>query len=321
VGTPAAKSIARYTYSLENPVTPFDISGLGTYLLMEPGANDTVWVALQGYIYKVAPDGLSLPAVFKDTSYFKQRPASAPFYRKNFSDIKFGPRNSLYVTLLGIGSGQRSIYCINPDSSTPVVYTSSLSKTAFDSVKMVYDGNGNIYVGAQSSGISLVRGTPTSVTADAVVLTGDYSNFAFVELRIFNSYLYAATFGSIVRSPINTDGTVGPREQTPVLDLSTQTDTIVRSCTISSFGIANDGTIFVALLNNSNYSLYILENGSLTPYYRDNTILPTAVDQILWEKDSRFLYLSRGKNGLATSGRLYKMGMAKNDGTPFYGAQ
>jgi hypothetical protein len=318
--TPAAKSLARYTYSLENPVIPFDISGLGTYLLMEQGANDTVWVVLQGYIYKVTPDGLSLPILFKDTSYFKQRPVTAPFYRKFFSDIKFGPRGSLYVTLIGTGSGQRSLYCINPDSSNPVVYTSSLVKTPTDTAKMVYDGNGNFYIGIKSSGLSLVRGSPTSLIADAVISTGDYSNFSFVEIHIFNGYLYAADFGRIVRSPINTDGTVGT-EKIPVIDLSTQTDTIVRSCTLSSFHIANDGTIFVSLINNSNYSLFILENGTLTPYYRDNTILPTRVDQILWGKDSRYLYLSRGKFGLATSGRLYKVGMAKNDGTPFYGAQ
>jgi hypothetical protein len=324
VVTPAAKSLVKYTYSLENPLLPFDISGLGTYIVMESGQNDTVWMALQGYIYKVSPSGQGLPILFKDTSYFKPLPIASSPFRKPFGDIKFGPKGSLYLTLIGTGPSQRAIYCVNPDSSRPVVYTNALTKTATDTTRMVYDGNGNFYIGIKSSGLFLVRGTTTSVVATSVASTGSFSAFPFTELRIFNGYLYASNWGTIVRSLINTDNTVDAAKIS-VLDLSTQTDPVVRGSTITSFSIGNDGTIFVALSNNSNYSLYVLENGSLTPYYHDTTILPTGVpsgiDQLLWRSDSRFMYLGRGRRGLATSVRLNKVGMAKNDGTPLNGGQ
>ncbi|MGD0038257.1 MAG: hypothetical protein ABSC53_13310, partial [Bacteroidota bacterium] len=114
---------------------------------------------------------------------------------------------------------------------------------------------------------------------------------------------------SLFRSQINPDGTVGSKQ--PVVNIAA--DTSLRGCTISSFNFASDGTVFVSLLGNANYSLFILENGSLSPYYHNN-ILPTGISQLIWG-GGRYLYLRS-----STATNLYKMGMAKEDNTPLLGA-
>lgn len=302
-----ADSIGKLSYNLESPIISFDISAItGTYLVMEAGTGDTMWIASKGSISKLSPNGIDL-IPYKDTSYLKPKDITkaATAFANDFSDMKFGPHGFLYATFNTTNCDL--IYQLHPDSATPVVYASfpAINSTS----KFDFNSNGDLYTG-KSIGLFLVKQGSTPVAV------GDYTTDIFVEIRVFNGYVYAATSTSLFKSPIDpATGMVGNKET--VVNIAVA-DTNLKSCTISSFNFASDGTVFLSLLNNASYSLYILENGSLSPYYRSN-ILPIGIDQLIWG-GSKYLYLSRGKTGTAADPRLYKMGMAKEDNTPLLGA-
>jgi hypothetical protein len=300
-----ADSFAKISYNLESPIRSSDISAIaGTGLVMEANKGDTMWIASKGYINMLLPNGTDL-IPYKDTSYLKAKIGKAATdFAQNFSDMKFGPQGFLYATFST--STSNILYQLHPDSATPVVYkqstvTNSISKFDFNS-------NGDIYTGYKS-GLFLAK------QGSAPVTVGDYTGVTFVEIRVINGYVYAANTTSLFRSLINADGTVENKET--VVNIAT--DTHLTGCTISSFNLASEGTVLVSLLGNAKYSLYILENGSLSPYYYLSNILPTGIDQLIWGGD-RYLYLSRGKTGTSTATRLYRMGMAKEDNTPLHGA-
>jgi hypothetical protein len=300
-----ADSIGKFSYTLESPIRSSDISAIaGTYLVMEAGKGDTMWIASKGYINMLLPNGTDL-IPYKDTSYLKAKIGkTATDFAQNFSDMKFGPHGFLYATFNTTNSNL--LYQLHPDSATPVVYarfTASNSTSKFD-----FNSNGDLYTG-KSIGLFLVKPGSTPVAV------GDYTGVTFVEIRVINGYVYAANSTSLFKSRINpADGTVENKET--VVNIAA--DTNLTGCTISSFNLASDGTVLVSLLGNANYSLYILENGSLSPYYRNN-ILPRGIDQLIWGGD-RYLYLSRGKTGTSAAIRFYRMGMAKEDNTPLHGA-
>jgi hypothetical protein len=326
---PAADSIAKYPYTIENPITgDAVVSNIfsGNLLVMEADKGDTIWIANMpnsgiklGYIYKLLPDGVTM-TVFMDTSYLKPKINNkASDFTNPFADLKIGTGGFLYATF----SNVNSIYCMDPNSSAPVVYaTLSANSTA----KFDFDDNKNIYTG-KNNGLFLVKpdGSNSSV--------GDYTgSITFGEIRVIknannNKFVYALigaaaakpTFTQLYRSPINNDGTVGSKQL--VYDITA--DTAFNGCTISSINVKSDGTVLLSLYTNSavngnqNYSLFVLENnGSLTPYYKDNTILPTGIDQLIWGS-GRYLYLSKGKTNTSST-RFFKMGMEQN-GAPYLG--
>jgi hypothetical protein len=302
-----ADSLANVSYNLESPISSSDMSGIptGGVGVMEANKNgtvggDTIWIASTGYITMLLPNGIDL-IPYKDTSYLKPKINNkATDFTKAFADMKFGPGGCLYATFVG----SKSIYQLDPASATPVVYVTF--SAAYNSSVFDFNSNGDIYFNGLKSGLILVKkGSATPV----VVGSADYAGTTFVGIRIYNGYVYGANTTSLFRSLINPDGTVGSKQ--PVIDIAA--DTSLRGCTISSFNIASDGTVLVSLLGNANYSLYILENGSLSPYYHNN-ILPTGINQLIWG-GGRYLYL---RSSTATS--LYKMGMAKENNTPLLGA-
>ncbi len=311
---PSADSIGQYQYNIEQPASSFDLSSANAIAtsipVVEIGSGDTMWIGTTGYISKMAPTGGGA-ITFKDTSYLKPRmpvngKSTPTDFARNFFDMKFGPGSVLYATFNNASTGN-IIYRLDPDSSTPVVYaTISGTKSAgfFD-----FDDNGNLYTG-NTKGLFLVKpgGSSSSV--------GDYSSFTFVALRVIkdaggNKYVYAANSGGLYRSPINSDGTVGSGQQ--VYSIASDTSKIIAGVSITSFSVASDGTVLVAVTGNSSYSLFVLENGTLTPYYYNQSILPTGIQQLTWGND-RWLYLNLGGSP------LYKMGIATGNGTPLLGA-
>ena len=302
-----ADSVGKVSYNLESPINSSDLTAIptGGVGVMEANKNgtvggDTIWIASTGYVTMLMPNGIDL-IPYKDTSYLKPKISNkVTDFAKAFSDMKFGPGGLLYATF----AGSKSIYQLDPASTSPVAYitfAAAYSSSVFD-----FNSNGDIYFNGLKSGLILVKKGSTS---SVVVGSADYAGTTFIGIRVFNGYVYAASSTSLFRSPINPDGTVGSKQQ--VVDIAA--DTSLRGYTISSFNFASDGTVFVSLLGNANYSLYILQNGSLSPYYHNN-ILPTGINQLIWG-GGRYLYL---RSGTATS--LYKMGMAKDDNTPLHGA-
>jgi hypothetical protein len=307
---PAADSIATYQYNIEQPVISSDLSSFisGSYVVTSGKGNsvgDTVWIAATGYLYEMIP-GVTVPVMFKDTSYLKPKmivngKSTATDFAKPFMDMKVGPGGVLYATFNNPQT-DTSIYRIDPNSAFPQVYATLSKKSVgyFD-----FNDNGNAYTG-NANGLFLVKPDGTSGSV------GDYGSFTFVGLRVIkdaggNKFVYAASSSGLFRSPINSDGTVGAREQ--VYAIASDTSRLVAGGAISSFDVAADGTLFIALSGTSTYSLFTLENGSLVPYYHDGSILPTGITQIGWGS-GRWLYLNSG----ATT--LYRMGVATNSGAP-----
>jgi hypothetical protein len=325
---PAADSIVKYPYTIENPITADAVVSnifSGDLLIMEADKGDTIWIADMpnsgiklGHIYKLLPDGVTM-TVFKDTSYLNPKIYNKAFTNA-FADLKIGTGGFLYATFANVNS----IFCMNPNSSTPVIYaTLSANSTA----KFDFDDNGNIYTG-KNNGLFLVKpdGTNSSV--------GDYTGTnTFCEIRVIKNtnndkFVYALigatapakqTSTQLYRSPINNDGTVGNKQL--VYDITA--DTAFSGCTISSLNVKSDGTVLLSLYTsyavngNQNYSLFVLENnGSLTPYYQDRTILPVGIDQLIWGS-GRYLYLSKGKTNTSST-RFFRMGMEQN-GAPYLG--
>jgi hypothetical protein len=170
---------------------------------------------------------------------------------------------------------------------------------------MDFNTNGNIYAG-KTNQLYLVK-TDTSVTP-----VGDYSGITFIEIRVINGYVYVADSTSLYRSAINPDGTLGNKEG--LFNVTTPVNLSPRR--ISSFNIATDGKIYLSLMSDPKYSVFILENGTIIPFYMES-ILPFTVDQMIWG-NGRYLYLSRGKSLTSTFVRFYRIGMGKN-GAPYNG--
>jgi hypothetical protein len=311
-----ADSMSAISYNLEAPVRSFDIAGLrGTVSVMEANKNgttegDTVWMASNitstgSFITMVLPDGTVKP--YKDTSYLKPKAPvtnKATDFFKAISDMKFGPQGFLYATFVG----SKSLYQLNPASAMPVVYATV--PAAYTSSVFDFNSNGDIYFNGLRGGLLLIKkGATTSVAVGAA----DYAGTTFAGIRVYNGYVYGAAASSTIlfRSPINSDGTVGSKET--VINIAADTSLHLNNCTISSFNFGADGTIFLSLLNNTIYSLYVLKNGSLSPYYYNN-ILPTEINQLTWG-GGRYLYLR-----VSAATTLYRMGMAKEDNTPLLGA-
>jgi len=332
---PATDSIVKYPYTIENPITPDAVVSTifsGDLLIMEADKGDTIWIAGMpksgaklGHIYKLLPDGVTM-TVFKDTSYLVPKiSGKASVFTYPFADLKIGPGGFLYATfVLPSSAAASSIYCMYPDSTTPKIYA---TLSANNAEKFDFDDNGNIYIG-KSNGLFLIKpgGTNSSV--------GDYTGTnTFGDIRVikdanndkFVYALYGSTtaanqkFTQLYRSPINNDGTIDNKQL--IYDISA--DTAFSGCTISSFTVKSDGTVLLSLYTssavngNQNYSLFMLENnGSLTPYYEDNTILPVGIDQLIWGS-GRYLYLSKGKTNTSST-RFFRMGMEQN-GAPYLG--
>jgi hypothetical protein len=326
---PAADSIAKYPYSIENPVSSAAVVSnifSGNLLVMEADKGDTIWIASMpnsgtklGVIYKLLPDGVTM-TVFKDTAYLKTRINNkASDFVNAFQELRVGPGGFLYATFLN----SNTIYCMDPSSATPVTYA---TLTANSTAKFDFDENGNIYTG-KNNGLFLVKPDRT------ISGVGDYTgSITFGDIRVIKNsssakFVYALvgaaavrpTFTQLYKSPVNADGTLGAKQL--VYDVTADT-AISSDCTLSSFTVKSDGTILLSLYTNAavngnqNYSLFVLEsNRSLTPYYSDITILPVGIDQLIWGS-GRYLYLSLGKTNTAT--KFYKMGMEQT-GAPYLG--
>ncbi len=312
VVVPAADSTGKILYNMEQPVSTLDLSsasGMSTSIpVVEIGKGDTIWIGTIGYVSEIAPTGGAAIA-FKDTSYLKPKvlvsgKSTATDFAKNFMDMKFGPGGVLYATFNNTNTSN-TIYRLDPDSSMPYAY-STLSKTK-SAAYFDFDDNGNLYTG-DTQGLYLVKpdGSSSSV--------GDYSPFTFVALRVIkdasgNKFVYAASSTALFESPINSDGSVGGKVQL----YNILSDTNFASNRVSSFSVASDGTVFISVTGNANYSLCVLKSGSLSPYYHNTSILPAGIQQSIWGND-KWLYLSVGASP------LYKMGIATESGTVLLGA-
>lgn len=284
VGVPSALGTSKIqSYKVEQPVRAFGDFSRFTYALMaaDVDKDENIYMASRRIIYKIPPDGINIVTWASLGSDFAK-----------ITDLKLGPPNSSKKYLYALIDKQ-AIYRFDLSTAKNVkfaVFPSAVDKGDFDD-------KGNFYA-AKSNGVYVLHPDSTFLGPQGV------KSVTINELRVFNSYLYAATAKILYRIPITDDkGKLGTQEA--VVDLNKNAD--LKSCEISSFNFSSDGTIYLCLKGHARYSVFVLEtDGSITPFYSAN-ILPRLVEQMIWGC-GRYLYLCRGSL-VRDSVRFYKMGM------------
>ncbi|MBN1397335.1 MAG: IPT/TIG domain-containing protein [Bacteroidetes bacterium] len=308
IAIPRAMTTATIRYTIEQPIEQFgDFTRYSNkFTVMEFDKNGYLYVMDNGRnLYQVTRDGLYITKLMGQESIGSALATT--------TDMKFGTGGLLYCVV----GNKRGIYRIDVSTtdrvSNPYI---TLPSAAGNLSKLDFDASGNIFT-AGNKGVFRVS------TSDVVTETGHYNGNAITELRIIGNDLYVS-YGSILsKNVINTDGTLGNDEL--VVDVSTKAG--LSSCTINSFNIDAAGTIFLSLTGNPDYSIFVIESdGSVMPYYKEPSILPSAnTDQLIWSNNSRYIYLNRSSNFPSvpdTAGsnnyRLFKMGLPEV-GKPYNG--
>jgi len=186
-----------------------------------------------------------------------------------------------------------------------------VSQLDFDEKGNIYTaGNGNLYFADSSVGMG------TAPTFTAISGYPPIANMNLIKIRVVkesgNQYLYVADPTHVWKSQVM--GVGSSFNGTLLVDLSTHPE--LSGCTISSFEIDENSSIFLCLKNSPKYSLFICENnGSVTPFYSDPRILPNTVDKLMWG-NSKYLYLI--SSSLSGAGKIYRMTLDRN-GAPYQG--
>ncbi len=297
-------------YQLEAPVAQFCDLHTEPYPLgvMEFDKDGYLYAAAAGnrLLFQITPDGAVWNRIMGQTQI--------PIDLAGITDMKFGPGGYLYCEV-GTGDMYRIDVVSRARITSPFV---SFPYSAGNLAKFDFDPSGRFYT---SGDIGLFL-ADTNGNASP---TGHYGGgVKIIELRVVNGFLYAAHGSILSKNVINADGSLGPDQL--VVDVSTVPG--LSGCTLSSFNIDETGVVYLAVYyssqNRAGYSIFVVESPtSVAPFYYDEGMLPTPVDQILWSNNSRYLYLNRSFSLLQDSTgtgnyRLYRMGTLHN-GAPYNG--
>lgn len=277
-------------YKIEEPISEFGDFSRENYDLMaiEVDQNENLYIASRRRILHLTSDGVYLTQLLSLGSKFA-----------GITDIKLGPGGLLYVL-----TGDKELYTLNLESGADEIY----SKFSQDAERFDFDVNNNIY-GGYKRGLFVIKSDKTESS------TGYYSGVNILEVRVVGNYVYVLTADKLSRNPIlDSDGAVGETEV--VVNLDSQSD--LQNCEFKSVNFSASGDVLFAIRGHNRYSLFILEEGSLNPFYAID-IIPQTVDQIIWGS-GRYLYLNRGITLERDSVRLYRMGM-ESLGSPYNGRQ
>lgn len=230
-----------------------------------------------------------------------------PVAYRRITDARFGPGTpglNLYTA-----NGTNIINSVRVDTASTSTRPIAVDTLPAPVIKLEFNENGDLYAGG-NDGIFLVNGGPQSL---------GFAGLNIKTIRIFNGYMYVADSLNVWKSPILSDGSLGVSE--PLVNISGNPD--LSGCLISSIELDIDGSIYICLRNHSQYSLFFRESdGSITPYYYDQNILPRTVEQLTFGRDGH-LYLISSSLRVGTqwqAGRVFRMNLNRN-GAPYYGRQ
>jgi hypothetical protein len=294
VVVPSADVVAKISnYNLEQPINEVPIfNGPPKFFVIEADKSGSFWIGAPRAIYRITPDGLFFTA-FMDRTKLNTR-------FTQFTDIKSGAGGFLYL----VTGFRPEIFRVDPADSTKGVeiYATLPSNTA----KLDFDEQGNLYTG-RSDGVFVVN------TSGTITSTTQYAGITITEVRVFNNDLYVSDAKNVWKSSISTGGTLGAPQ--PLVNLNNLPG--LATCSISSFNLGADGTVYLCLHGHPQYFVFVLESdGSVTPFYVDN-IIPDLVDQLVWAYHSRYLYLNRSISLTGAGSRVYRMGMEKEGARNF----
>ncbi len=303
---PAAYTIVTYDkkYKIERPFYPYISETVSQYFAMDIDENENLYIGSKQVIYQIQP-AVDTIMIYKNLA-------------KDFikiTDLKLGPDGYLYIL-----ASKNNVYRVSAstESETYVTLTSVTEK-------MDFDQNQNIYTGYKN-GIDVIKADKS------VNSSGLYAGvFTIKGIRVYNGAVYtnAAYTGKDTlftskeaiwkNSILDANGTLDTLKQI-VFDLSNYADPLLNTCVISSFDFDANGTLYLILTKKNVYLshyLYVLENGILVPFYRDN-ILPKRLDHIVWGSQ-QLAYVNRGFTVMsADSIHVLRMNMGI-EGAPYYG--
>ena len=247
----------------------------------------------------------------------------------NSGNLLSGDYSAVSAMAFGPGSSRRNLFiAVNKNYIARIAVFDTLNRTGtkyaspvkltvpaavsaldFDEKGNMYTaGNGNLYVADTSVGNS---------TAPVFTPISGYSGVTnLIKIRVVNgSNIYIADSMHVWKGQLT--GTALAMGA-PLVDLSLHPEL---SGKLSSFDVDASGSVFLCIKNNPNYSLFFCESdGSITPFYKDPSILPNTADRIVWG-NSKYLYLISSalqSGGSYVAGRVYRLTLDRN-GAPYQG--
>ena len=292
------------TYMVELPgavVGAYPAANFPTILASECDnqAQENLYTTYGKTLYKTDFAGVTQSVVLNAANLLSSDYASA-------TALSFGPGSHGRNLFIAVGKSYIArLYVADTLARTnlPVKLTvpAAVSQLDFDEKGNLYvGGNGYLYVADSSVG--------TGAAPPFTPITGYTGSVNIIKIRVVKEsgiqYLYVADSTHVWKSQAGSSFNGG----TPLVDLSAHTE--LSGCTISSFDLDENGSIFLCLKHHPIYSLFIRENdGSITPFYSDSNILPNTVDKLMWG-NSKYLYLV--SSSLTGSGKIYRLTLDRN---------
>lgn len=279
--------------------------------------NENIYVMSVGKnLYKTDPAGVTRTTILNSQNLVPSEYAS-------ITTIAFGPGSkdkNLFIADGKSNIGRIDVYdTLNrtgTKSPSPVKLITPAPVSGLD-----FDENGNMYVAGNAN----LYIADTSVGNSAAPTFNTISGYAgvtnLIKIRIIkesgSQYIYYADSMHVWKSQISGSALVSI---TSLVDLSTHPE--LTGCKLSSFEVDINGSLFLCLKNHPKYSLFFREtDGSITPFYYDQNILPKTVEKIVWGYGKN-LYLISGSlqtvPGTYDAGRIYRLVMDRY-GAPYNG--
>jgi hypothetical protein len=297
----AIDTSTNFEYMLESPGQV--VGNYGTVfselMALDFDNQENIYIASNRAVYRNDPTGISFSQILTTQNL--------PVAYRRITDARFGPGTpglNLYTA-----NGTNIINRVRVDTASTSTRPIAVDTLPAPVIKLEFNENGDLYAGG-NDGIFLVNGGPQSL---------GFAGLNIKTIRIFNGYMYVADSLNVWKSPISSDGSLGVSE--PLVNISGNPD--LSGCLISSIELDIDGSIYICLRNHPQYSLFFRESdGSITPYYYDQNILPRTVEQLTFGKDGH-LYLISNSLRVGSqweAGRVFRMNLNRN-GAPYYGRQ
>ena len=226
------------------------------------------------------------------------------------TDARFGPGSPGKVLYVAVGKNY--IYSVRADTASTSIKPVKGGTLPAVVTKLDFDADGNLYAGG-SEGIFKINTTDGSVSSNL-----GFAGTVIKQIRIFNGNIYVADSVRIWKCQLG-GSTLDPGN--PIVDLTSNSS--LNSCRISSFTLDEGGSLYLCLRNHPKYSVFVRENdGTITPFYDDENILPKTVEQLVWANSGNLYLISNSlpgaTAGIFSSNRVYQMKMDRK-GAPYLG--
>jgi hypothetical protein len=228
------------------------------------------------------------------------------------SHMRIGPGSTLYLA-----RNTSSLYTIGSGGGSSSSLT-SLSGSVYD---LDFNSDGSMYAAGNGDNLYLVQ---TNGNFESVA---DYASTYVKGVRVFNGYVYVAGTESgsteaVWRNQINSPNSLGPKEL--VIDLTAE---LGFATEIEAITFAEDGDMYLSIINSDDPILIVHPDGSFEPLYpgvlKPADAVNIEVTDMAWG-NGVYLYINlltqfeEPDGSITTVREMYKVNMQKN-GAVYYG--